>query len=449
MTVVLIGAATILTMGCSSFHALFRSVETPIRKKQSEIDAIILADAQEAYRVGNLAQADELYREYVERGYRSRDKDAQAFAYVQLGRIAHEKSDFKAGNRYFEKAVELDPENLDTRGMYAESLYWQKDYNRAEALIKQAMQAAPNDPRFQVMLGRTLAQQKQYQHGQRYLKLALGEQGAYEELARIYHDHREYEMAALAATKSRESLKRQVAAASDPQNLQPNTPMQVTQAPGSQAPGAMPTPSYQVRQMASPQSVPQPPSQAAVMHPVVLPQHPALQQQVSVQYIPSQQNQVQQYPPPFQPQQQPQQQVMMMSANQGHPQSPVQNVPAQNFVPMVPTAAQPAPSPVPHSPQQTPESLPQWQPDHRPPYGFAATGQPANPQMTGIQSAPEPQWPIAQEIAFHPNYAAPQPGMSSPAMPSPINPLADYPVPAWQTPIQPQVNHAMPFPEYH
>ena len=478
ISVVLIVVITILTVGCSNFQALFRSVEKPIGKKQSDINDNILTEARAAYQSGNAAQAEELYTEYIEKNRRSSDKATLAFANAQLGRIAFKKSDFKASNRYFDQAVELDPDNLDTFGMYGESLYWQKDYIRAEALFKQAVQVAPNDTRFQLALGRTLAQQKQYLLGQRYLKQALGEQGAYEELARIYDEHREYEMAALATSKARESHTRQVAAASvrgvgipasapvgsfadanagyavtNSQVMQPNNSMLT-----SPSPGFMPVQPYQTPQQAMmpqqamippqamlPQNVPPQQAQMAARQPVILPQQPAIQQQ-----LPMQQYQ-QQYPPQLYQAQQPvpqsvpqlQQPQPFMSANQGYPQPPSQY---QNGVPVNPnpTTVQQGTYPAPGlPPQQASEPNPQWQPDNRPPYGFAATEQPlpANSQMAGMQNVPASQWQNGREIAYHPNYAATQPGMSRPNMSSPflplpgMNPSVENPAPTWQTPM--------------
>ena len=462
--IVLIIVAIFFITGCSSFHALIRSVENPLGKRQNEIDAEILAEAQEAYQAKNIDLAKELYQEYIDKNRRSNDKASLAIAYSQLGRIAFDKNNFGESNRHFDKAIELDPGNLDIFGMYGESLYWQKDYVRANALFRQAIQVAPEDARFQLMLGRTLAQQKQYLLGQRYLKQSLGEQGAYEELAHIYHEHGEQEMAALAVTKAREtqSKQQQLAAVSgqggrpqssgfrDSFGREPNSqngyavsqsrvgqPVDTMQV--SQSPGVMPTQPYQQPQVFPPQQ-----GQATAMQQVVIPQQNALGQQIPMQQYP-----VQQYPAQQSVQQFPSQQPVMFT-NQDYPQPP-----PQNGVPLNPNALPQNPYPAAHLPQQQPqqtfEPQPQWQQDNRPPYGFAATEQPpsAYPQTAGIQTGPGTTGQNGQEIAYHPNYAAPQPGMPQPnmtssGMPSPINPLADSSVPAWQQPAWSPNNAATP-----
>jgi len=200
-------AAILLMTGCSHFDTLVRSTKNPTDRSPTVADATILDEATVAYQAGNLIQAEERYKEYLERNSRSGDQATLAFAKAQLGRIALEKNDFKASRQYFDEATRLDPENLQIRGMYAESLYRQKDYKQAEILFKQALQEAPENERskFQIMLGRTLAEQKQYQAGQRYLKQALGDQKAYEEMAFIYRQHGEGDMAVLAMGKARDS----------------------------------------------------------------------------------------------------------------------------------------------------------------------------------------------------------------------------------------------------
>ena len=325
---VLIVATIVFSTGCSSFDALVRSVENPFSRKQVENDPMILDEAREAYQSGNAILSEERYKEYVEKNQRTSDKVSLAYAYAQLGRIAHEKSDFKASQQHFEKAIELDPNNLDHCGMYAESLYWQKDYKRSESLFKQAMQAAPDDTRFQIMLGHILAEQKKYQLGHRYLKQALGEQGAYEAMAQIYNKHGEYEMAALAMSKVRESRKRQLAvnsgsgsrhqasspADSAPQTLHPDNTMQALQSIGS-----MQMQTFYSPQPASPQQ-----EQLTVMQQIV-----RQQQNANGQQVPMQQSAMRQFASQFPPQQ------SVMSANHGYPQ-PL----TQSSVPMNPAVQQ-------------------------------------------------------------------------------------------------------------
>ena len=476
ISVILVVVTTLFSSGCSSIDSVVRSVEKKLGNKQSEIDTEMVTEAKEAYQSGNILLAEERYKEFVERNQRAEDKPTLSFAYSQLGRIAHEKSDFKASNRYFEKAIEIDPENLDTRGMYGESLYWQKEYVRAEALFKQALLVAPNDTRFQIMLGRTLAQQKQYIVGQRYLKQALGEQGAYEEMAIIYNNHHEYEMATMALNKARDSRnrQRQMAAistqgntfgarqgvvaegASSPPVGQPVNMMNVSPSPGVAQPLSYP-PSFSLGQTVPMQ---QAYSQVAMQGQQITQQQIVRQpQSIVIQQQSSMRNdQVQQQPSPqfSLPQHQP-----VVSANPVYPQHTVQ----QNYVRGYPMTVQQVPysgiyQPQQALPQQSYENYPQWPQDNRSPYGFAVAEQPPvayNP-LTEPQMVPDLYGQNAQngqEIAYYTAHTAtqqavqqplglPQTSMPSHGMSTPINPLADGNVSARQAPIQPQANSSMP-----
>ena len=465
IAIILVIITFLFTFGCSSVDSLVRSVENTFGGKHSEIDTEVILEAKEAYSAGNIILAEERYKEYVERNQRSGDKHTLSFAYSQLGRISHEKSDFKASSRYFEKAIELDPENLDTRGMYGESLYWQKEYIRAETIFRQALQDTPNDARFQIMLGRTMAQQKQYIVGQRYLKQALGEQGAYEEMAILYNNHNEYEMADMAMNKAREShiKQRQIAASRIPASKHgefagesglPNIGNTVATPRLGQHDSMMNAlPSSGVAQ-----SQPYPPSlypsqTTPTQQGYQQGQLPAQQQIVRQpqNVVISQQNPVQNY----QVQQQSPSQYLQqptMSANQDHLQPMMQNQASGN-----PAAVQQVPYSGVYQPQQTlphhtHENNPQWSQDNRPPYGFAVSEQPpvthyplAEPQMI-----PSTFRQNSQEIAYSSNHSLPQSGISqtpmlSSDMSSPTNPLADNTVPIWQhLPMQSQVDPSIP-----
>lgn len=470
--IILVALSTLFYSGCSSVDSLVRSVENKLSSKQSEFDAAMIDEAQDAYKAGDILLAEERYKEYVERNQRSGDNSSLSFAYSQLGRIAHEKSDFKSANRNFEKAIELDPENFDARGMYGESLYWQKEYLRAETLFRHAIQVAPNDSRFQIMLGRTLAQQKQYSVGQRYLKQALGEQVAYEEMAVIYNSHHEYEMAAMAMNKARESHSRQRQLAANASSGSTPAMRQVTSAGESGSPyigpssGVAQTPSYSPP-FHPPQTTP---TQQGYQQTYQQAQLNALQQEVRQpqNVVIPQQNPM----PNYQVQQQPQQPMMLpqypqqqpvMSANQGYPQPMSQQPLMQNQAQGNPAAVQQVPYSGAYQPQHAPpqqafESNPQWPQDNRPPYGFAATEQPpaAYYPMTEQQMIPGQYRQNGQEIAYSPNHAVSQAGMPQPGVPqppmmpqgmsAPTNPLADNNAPAWQMPVQPMQPQANPNP---
>ena len=487
ITLLLSVVTIIFSVGCSNLDSLVRSVENTFGKEKPEavVDTAMLDEAGRAWQSGNITLAEERYKEYIEKNQRSGDNVSLATANSQLGRIAFDKNDFKASNRYFDEAIKLNPDNLDVRGLYGESLYWQKEYTRAEALCHQALQIAPNDRRFQIVLGRTMAQQKQYQAGLRYLKQALGEQGAYEEMARIYQSHSEFDKATLAMSKARESYsKQQQLAANFPGGGLPNNgvsaPMRVDQRhaafPATQNPSAMQPQPYHPMQAAFP------PQQ----QPVAMQRQQATRQQ---QNVTPQQAPVQQYQYPYQyavqqpAQSFPQQQQPVIIPNIPHSNSyqpqyppPVQNYGA-TYGTMNPAAQQGFYSGQysgPPMPQQAYENYPQPPQDNRPPQGFAATGQRpiATAPTAGTQSYPVPIQQNHREIAWHTNSSDTQsgaiqadmvqpgtimqpgtgtmypmaqtPGMSSPEMPSSINPLAERFVSQERSPTPFPANSAMP-----
>ena len=206
----LLGATAIFSMGCSYFNTMVQTIENKIMPSDPQHGLAVLEDAKEAQKTGDYAQAELYYLEYTDKYKRTENPVDMGFAYSQLGELALQKNQFEASNRYFEESIKHNPADLEVYGKYGESLFrLQGNYTGAETLFRQAMTLAPNDPRFQLQLGRTLAYQKKYQAGLGYLKTAIGEQQAYDEIAKIYHQHGEYESAALAMTKSHESQTRQ------------------------------------------------------------------------------------------------------------------------------------------------------------------------------------------------------------------------------------------------
>ena len=477
ITLLLFAITIIVSGGCSNLDSLVRSVENTFRKENpaTSVDTATLEEANSAYHAGNTILAEERYKEFLEKNQRSRDKVSLAAANSQLGRIAFEKSDFKASNRYFEEAIKQDPDNMDVLGLYGENLYWQKEYNRAQTIFQQALQDVPNDRRFQIMLGLTLAQQKQYQAGLRYLKQALGEQGAYEEMVRIYNSHSEFEKATLAMSKARDSYnkQRQLAASfpgggvSTPTHVdQQRTAFHATQVPVTQQfPVALQTQSYQPSQTAFP-----PQQQPNAMQQVVRQQPNAVPQQMAVQQNPYQknpyQNQYQHHYATQQPAQPyPQQQSAVMPNNPYSYQNPypppMQNY-GTNYGTMNP-AAQSGHSQNPGvsmPPQQVFENNPQHPQDNRPPQGFAAMQQPViTAPVSEKQTIFVPFQHTGQEIAYHQNYLDTQPGVMpqgtmypmtpahetpSSGMPAQINPLAERAIPAGQSGVTSSANSAVP-----
>ena len=478
LSLILFAVTIIFSSGCSNLDSWVRSVENTFVKVKTEAedDTVLLDDAGKAYQAGNLTLAEDRYKEYIETNQRSGDNTSLAMANSQLGRIAFEKNNFKASNQYFDEAIKLDPDNLNVYGLYGESLYWQKEYHRSETLCHQALRIAPNDRRFQIVLGRTMAQQKQYQAGLRYLKQALGEQGAYEEISRIYYSHSEFDKAALAMSKARESCQKQQQMAANfpsggvsvpvrtdlPRAAFPATHHHVaTQAPPYQPapttfPPQQPTAIQQLQVSGQQQNVP---SHQAPVYSYQYPQQYAAQQ--PGQPFPQHQQQPVKVPNiQYSHQSQPQNIGPYYGANHGMTPPPAQPGYYPGQYPNASIPQQPLP------PQQVYENYPQQPQDNRPPQGFAAIQQ--QPMITaptaGMQTNHPPSRQNNREIAWHPNYPDTQqgpiqfgpmqpgtvysttqtPGISSPVMPSSTNPLAERYASPEQSPTPSSSDSATP-----
>jgi Flp pilus assembly protein TadD len=186
--------AIVLLQGCSQIQTVFQSKEMSVKNSVSQTDESLFEEAKHASDNGDKSRAEEIYREYI-RKHPQVNANALGVAYARLGMLLSEKKEYQESRDCFEKAMNYKPDNLEICGAYANSLFEQEDYIGAESLWRQGLQISPNDKRFQMMLGYTLAQEKKYQSGISYLKRAVGEQKAYEEMASIYRSHEEYDKA--------------------------------------------------------------------------------------------------------------------------------------------------------------------------------------------------------------------------------------------------------------
>jgi tetratricopeptide (TPR) repeat protein len=193
--------AVVLLQGCSQIQTVFQSKEMSAKNSVSQTDESLLEEAKRASDNGDKSRAEEIYREYIKKHPKG-NANALGVAHARLGMLLSERKEYQESREYFEKAMSYKPDDLEICGAYANSLFEQEDYIGAESLWRQGLQIAPNDKRFQMMLGYTLMQEKKYQAGASYLKRAVGEQKAYEEMAAIYRSHEEYERAIVALNKS-------------------------------------------------------------------------------------------------------------------------------------------------------------------------------------------------------------------------------------------------------
>ena len=93
-----------------------------------------IKQAQDALIKGHTAEAENLFIQVLDRG----TENAAEAAY-QLGRLAYSRIDYQAANRYYSRAIDLQPNNplfLNAAGFIA---YRASDYTRAELLYQQAL----------------------------------------------------------------------------------------------------------------------------------------------------------------------------------------------------------------------------------------------------------------------------------------------------------------------
>ncbi|MDR1491982.1 MAG: tetratricopeptide repeat protein [Planctomycetaceae bacterium] len=196
--------AIVLLQGCSQIQTVFQLKETSVKNSVSQADESLFEEAKRDSDNGDKSHAIEIYREYIKKHPKG-NANALGVAHARLGMLLSEQKEYQESRDCFEKAMNYKPGDLEICGAYANSLFEQEDYRSAESLWRQGLQISPNDKRFQMMLGYTLAQEKKYQAGISYLKRAVGEQKAYEEMAAIYRSHEEYDRAIIALNKSQQS----------------------------------------------------------------------------------------------------------------------------------------------------------------------------------------------------------------------------------------------------
>ncbi len=98
----------------------------------------------------------------------------QAQAHAQLGRIYHEQNDYTASDQNFEAALKIRPDDPGILNNYAYYLAMRNErLDRAEALIEQALKAAPNQPSYLDTYGWVLYRQGNYERAERYIQKAL------------------------------------------------------------------------------------------------------------------------------------------------------------------------------------------------------------------------------------------------------------------------------------
>jgi|GEM_PF-5397752 len=168
---------------------------------------VTLDDARRAEVLGQPQEAEKLYRQFIQQNTPDNKPDKKppeevAYAYRQLAIFRAQRQEYGASEAMFQKSLELSPNDPVTAGTYAQSLRDQKKYAEAERVVRDCIKNNPSDERLQCLLGQSLIYQKRYSEGLRYLKKAIGEPQAYQELAKVlYYNHDDPAAAELAMKK--------------------------------------------------------------------------------------------------------------------------------------------------------------------------------------------------------------------------------------------------------
>ena len=204
--VLILMSVFVLFAGCAQIGGYYHSVKNGFGKKEVHENGVVSLDEAKQYEMsGNPADAERLYLDYVNQASPSGNAESLAVAYSRLGVITARRGDYPASTDYFEKALTLNPNDVEISGAFAQSLFEQKKYVMAENLLRHGLLLEPEDKRIQYLLGYTLAEQKKYSLAARYLKQALGDEKAYQEMAMIYEKHGQKNAAILAVSKARQS----------------------------------------------------------------------------------------------------------------------------------------------------------------------------------------------------------------------------------------------------
>jgi hypothetical protein len=124
--IALAGAAIILVPGAvRPQSATSATAESTAQPRQSEVDS-----ADRLFQAGKFAEAGKLYSQIVAQN----PKDFSAT--LQLGHVALLSNRLDDAQKWLEKAISLQPQNVDPKIMLAEAFYRRDDFQKAAAVLK-------------------------------------------------------------------------------------------------------------------------------------------------------------------------------------------------------------------------------------------------------------------------------------------------------------------------
>ena len=187
----------------------------------SEVDYVASATTPKDTKVGNLynealwaesqgrhSEAVRAYNGFIKANEQSTKNGVLAAPYHRLALISWKEGNVVDADIYFRYALNyaLGGNLLIIGGDYAQFLAAKGDYTRAEIILRNALIYDPENARLLLYLGRCVALQKKHQESLRYLVKAVGRARAYEELAAVYRQQGDFELARVAEDKRNEYL---------------------------------------------------------------------------------------------------------------------------------------------------------------------------------------------------------------------------------------------------
>lgn len=160
-------------------------------------DETIKHQAEAAYLAGtgaererNHVKAETAYRTTLKLARENRLTQLEGASLHRLAVLKAKENQVAESEQFFREAKPFCENNVVFHCDYAKLHMDQKRFQFAETILKAGALLAPNDRRVLYNLGYAIAMQPDRQtEGLRYLKLALGEKKAYEELSKIYRSH--------------------------------------------------------------------------------------------------------------------------------------------------------------------------------------------------------------------------------------------------------------------
>ena len=161
--------------------------------------------AVKAEQQNDMIEAERRYKECLDAAHKLQLSKMEAAALHRIAIIKARNGKFSESLNLFERALILDPVNLLILGDFAQFYADCEDYERAETILTNAMNLDPKNPKVLLKLGEVIASQRhdRQAEGLRYMKLAVGESGAYRELARIYRSKGDISRAEFAEYKAK------------------------------------------------------------------------------------------------------------------------------------------------------------------------------------------------------------------------------------------------------